>query len=345
MIPLLTTDQIINRLTHRRPQVENADNSLAAQRAYYSDYLGMYSSWFGGMIIDPAFMMIPIDDHIVHRGDGVFEALRWSHHSLYNFEGHIARLKNSAGAIGLELPFSVAEIKNICLELLQVSLATEALVRIYVSRGPGGFSVDPRESVSPQLYIVASRFNSQTLRNKYRLGCRAMTSQWPAKPEPFAAIKSCNYLINVLMKKEAIEKNVDFTISIDDDGYVCEGATENIFMINDASELLLPNHGRILEGTTMARIAHLATQLVTEGLLSRIGRANIMVSQLLAAREVMIASSGLDLISVVEYDGHLIGGGSPGPLAARLYEFLTNDMAQKSSTSSSTLTSSTSSDS
>ena len=62
-IPILSAADVHERLAARRP-------------AWAANYHAMYSSVFGGIVTDPALMLVPADDHVVHRGDGVFETLK-----------------------------------------------------------------------------------------------------------------------------------------------------------------------------------------------------------------------------------------------------------------------------
>ena len=82
--------------------------ALAAslRHPHQDTYFAMYSSLYGGIVTDPALMLLPLDDHMVHRGDGIFEALKTLHGSLYNLAGHLDRLEQSAQALSLVLPVS-----------------------------------------------------------------------------------------------------------------------------------------------------------------------------------------------------------------------------------------------
>ena len=69
------------------------------QKPWHSKYLAMYSSVYGGIVTDPTLMMIPADDHVVHRGDGVFDVAKCVEGGVYQFDGHLDRLLRSAAAI------------------------------------------------------------------------------------------------------------------------------------------------------------------------------------------------------------------------------------------------------
>ena len=73
------------------------------RQPYHSNYFAMYSSLYGGVVTDPLLMTLPIDDHMVHRGDGVFEAFKSVGGNIYNLGGHLERLVTSARGLSLQL--------------------------------------------------------------------------------------------------------------------------------------------------------------------------------------------------------------------------------------------------
>ncbi|GAH61391.1 unnamed protein product, partial [marine sediment metagenome] len=110
-----------------------------------SNYFAMYSSVFGGVVADPALMILPMDDHLVHRGDGIFEALECVNGYLYNLDAHLSRLQRSAQLISLDLPFDLGTIKQIIMETVAIVGVKDCIVRLFISRGLGGFGPNPTE--------------------------------------------------------------------------------------------------------------------------------------------------------------------------------------------------------
>lgn len=298
---------------------------LKKQYSAQSTYLAMYNSWLGGIVKDPGMMLVPVDDHLVHRGDGVFEAIKVVDGQIFLLNEHLARLESSAGQIGLSLPHSLEDMKKIILETVKVSGARHAVLRLYVSRGPGYFTTNPYDSVSSQMYLVVTSLTSLS-DEKYLKGVRIGKSQVPPKEPWLARIKTCNYLPNVLMKKESVDRKIDFTIGVDGEGFLTEGSTENIVMIDSQKNLLRPKLRQILKGTTMIRTFELAEQLVADGSLKSIQEKDLTEQDLLGASEVMMIGTTLDVLPVCEYEGQQIGGGKQGPLAFKLLQLLREDM-------------------
>ena len=110
----------------------------------------------------------------------------------------------------------------------------------------------------------------------YEQGVSVRLSNVPVKPTYFATVKSCNYLPNVLMKKEAVDWNVDFVISVDENGNMGEGATENIGFVTQDNRLIIPPAERVLGGTTVERVFRLAEEILKPaGIINDVAYENI----------------------------------------------------------------------
>jgi len=287
--------------------------------------LAMYSSWFGGIVTDPGWMLIPADDHLVQRGDGVFETMKCVAGALYNLEAHLRRLRTSASGIGLPIPADDAELTEIC-RRVAAAARRDCQIKLMVSRGPGSLSVSPEETVGSQIYVVAAEL-PPPFHRRNPCGARAVTVDVSGLISPrLARLKTCNYLPNVLMKQEALSADADFPIGVDESGRVTEGATESIAAVTGEGYLAFPADGRILPGTTAARVAELAETLVKEKVLAGIRKMELRREDLYAAREVMALGTTIDVAPVVLIDGRPVGEGRPGAVALRLAALLERDI-------------------
>lgn len=301
--------------------LENLPSHLPA--SLKRSYSLMYSSWLGGWTADPRLMMIPIDDHMVHRGDGVFEALKAVNGKIYLLKPHLERMRLSAESIGLK-PFEnwprVEQIVSETWAMAKANGQSEAIVRIFLSRGPGNFSTNPYDTDGSQLYVMITE-----LKPFPKQQATVGWSQIPVKSDWLAVVKSCNYLPNVMMKKEALDRGVDFTVSKDADGNLAEGSTENIALVDAAGNLVHPQLHRILKGCTMTRAFELAKPLISEGLLKSIQVRKITATELANAREIMMMGTTLDVLPVTEFEGTPVGDGKVGAVAARLNQLVIAD--------------------
>jgi len=299
--------------------------AASLRRPFQHTYFAMYSSLYGGIVTDPALMLLPIDDHMVHRGDGVFEALKVVRGSLYNLEGHLDRLDHSARELFLTPPVSRPDLQNIIMETLRAAGKPDCMLRIFISRGPGSFGVNPYDCPASQLFIVVTAVG-QPFMTIHPAGGRIVTSGIAAKPAVMSHIKNCNYSPNVLMKREAVVAGVDFTAGFDEQGFLTEGAIENMGIVTPDRRLLFPNLDRILAGTTMLRVVALARTLVPEGHLKDVAFADIPRSEILSAAEFIITGTTINVAAGVEFDGHPIGTGKPGAIYRALAGLLEEDM-------------------
>ena len=287
---------------------------------FFDEYYAFYSSWFGGIVKDPRFMLVPLDDHMVHRGDGVFETMKAETRGVYQLDEHLQRLFWSAEKIGLQSPCTEPQMKEIILDTLRAADKDSALIRILLARGPGSFSVNPYDAVAPQLYIAVYKLSTPAP-EKYEHGVIIGASTIPVKSSWLAQVKSCNYLPNVLMKKESVDRKLDFVIGVDDNGYITESATENIMIIDKNGVLVQPPLDFILKGTTMVRVCELAE---VNGL--DINVKPITVDDLCNAREVIITGTSLNILPVVKFEDRLISGGKPGEIAKQLSAWMVSDI-------------------
>lgn len=290
---------------------------------YHADYYAMYSSWWNGITTEPNLMVVPVDDHMVHRGDGLFETFKCVDGAVYNLEAHLARLENGAKAIALQMPWSRGDIRRIIGEVLKAGGRRDALIRIFVSRGPGGHSANPYECPEPLLMVLAIRLPPPFMAS-HPDGARVGVSAVPNKEGMFAQVKSVNYLPNVLMKKQAVDAGVDFMLGFDKDGHMTELPTENFGIVTTERVLKVPRPDHILAGTTMGRVLALARDhLVPAGVLAGVEEADVPRAELETAAEMLVFGTSPHVTAVTEFAGRPVGDGKPGPVwreLSRLFE-------------------------
>jgi 4-amino-4-deoxychorismate lyase len=305
--------------------------ALAAMRQpFHAGYYAMYSSLLDGIVTEPTWMLIPIDDHLVHRGDGVFESAKCVDGAIYNLGAHLARLERSALALNYNLSWSMADITRCAVETVCAGERRDCLVRIIISRGPGSLGVSPYDSPAPQLYVVAYALPTPFMQRRPE-GATLISSRVPVKQPFFTGVKCCNYLPNVLMKREAVDAGADFAVAFDDAGHLAEGATENVGVVQADGALAFPRLDNILCGTTMLRVMELAQALVRGGVIPAVGWADISRADLAAAREVLIVGTTTDVTAVRSVDGRPVGDGRPGPVARQLDALLRDDIRTNAS--------------
>ena len=282
------------------------------------NFLAFYDHRLGAVFTNPRLMLIPLDDHLVHRGDGVFEAMRFEAGAIYQLDEHVGRLMRSAAAIDLPCPVSPEALADLVRQVCVVSAAAEGNVLVFLGRGPGGFTLDTRECPEPSLYVVVKRFPRKA-ESFWENGVSAVRTRIPAKQGWMSQIKSVNYLPNVLMKKDAIDQGADYPLCFDDEGFLAEGSTENAVLVDRDGVFVVPELRNALMGTTLKRAMNLAAGFVP------VATRPVPEDELYGCREIILLGTSIDAVSVVRYNGRVVADGRPGPVSRRLRELLVAD--------------------
>ncbi|KAA8521798.1 hypothetical protein F0562_012471 [Nyssa sinensis] len=285
-------------------------------------FLAMYSSIFGGITTDPAAMVIPMDDHMVHRGHGVFDTAAIMDGYLYELDQHLDRFLRSATMAKINIPFDRESIRRILIKTVSVSKCRKGSLRYWLSAGPGDFQLSPSGCHRPALYAIVIQDQSQSSQK----GIKVVTSSIPIKTPQFAVMKSVNYLPNVLSKMEAEENGGYAAIWLDSDGFIAEGPNMNVAFVTKEKELLMPHFDKILSGCTARRVLVLAECLVREGTLQGIRVGNLTLEEGKNADEMMLIGSGVLVRSVVQWDEQVFGDGKEGPVTQALLNLIVEDM-------------------
>ncbi|MBQ7251960.1 MAG: aminotransferase class IV [Kiritimatiellae bacterium] len=295
----------------------------AAEQNYYACFSTL---WGNRIATDPALMQIPLDDHMVHRADGLFETMRVDDGAMYRWDAHFARLAAGAEAVRMPLPWSRNEMTEIIREVLRRGGKRDALIRLFVSRGGGGHTAGRAECQGPHLWILAVR-RAPDFMDAHPEGAKAVTSAVPVKQGFFARVKSVGYLPNALMAEEAKAKGADFALAYDGDGFLAEMQTENCGIVSADGVLQVPREEHILRGTTMQRVLEIAEEaVVVPGLVKRVERADIPREAVETAKELLVFGTTPVVTAAVSLDGKPVGAGKPGPVARALYEAMKRDM-------------------
>jgi 4-amino-4-deoxychorismate lyase len=288
-------------------------------------YTAFYSSQLNGIVTDPALMVIPFDDHMVHRGHGIFDTAGIVNGKIYDLDAHLDRFLRSAERSKLKLPASRAEMRDIIIRTTAASGRRDGSIRYWLSSGTGSLDLIPVAGAEPGFFVMI--FPGLVYPEKFKTeGVRVMTTTYPIKPPLYAITKTTNYLPNVLMQMEAKEKGFDNGVFIDHDGHVGESSNMNVAFVTPDNVLVHPKFDHILSGCTSLRLLELAPVLVKQGLLQDVRVADITMDDAIKAKEMLLIGSSVKVAGIVQWDAHTIGDGKPGPIAAALLGLLEEDM-------------------
>jgi len=310
-------------------QLLTANDVLANLRALRTrqpvKFSAFYSSQLGGIVTDPALMVIPFDDHMVHRGHGIFDTAGLVNGRIYDLEAHLDRFLGSAERSKLKLFGSREEMRDIIIRTTAVSGLRDGAIRYWLSSGPGSLELSPAAGAEPGFFVMIFGGLSYPAR-WYTEGLRVMTTTYPIKPPLYAITKATNYLPNVLMQMEAKEAGLDNGVFIDEAGFVGESSNMNVAFVTQDGVLRHPKFERVLPGCTSLRLLDLARSLTIRGVLNGVEVCDIPVADARAAREMVLLGSSVKVAPIVEWDGKPIGNGKPGPIAKALLDLMEEDM-------------------
>jgi len=312
-------------LTPRVLTAAEAIDQLRALRARQPvKYWAFYSSQLAGIVTDPALMVLPFDDHMVHRGHGIFDTASIVDGRIYDLEAHLDRFLRSAKLSRLVLPCSREEMREIIVRTTAASGKRDGSIRYWISAGPGSLGLPPVAGAEPGFFVMifAGLAYPATWLTE---GLRVMTTTYPIKPPLYAITKSTNYLPNILMQMEAQEAGLDNGVFVDEAGHVGESSNMNVAFVTEGGALQHPKFDHILSGCTSLRLLELARRLVGT-VLRGVEVKDIPVADARAAREMLLIGSSVKVAPIVEWDRKLIGDGKPGPAARALRELLEQDM-------------------
>lgn len=266
-----------------------------------------------GHPVDPGEAMISVFDRGFLYGDSVYETMRTVGGFAEHLERHLARLQYSAEAIGLEIPFTDAQMKDAVEQTHRASGNQESYVRLIVTRGTGPIALDPRKSFEPTLVVIVQPLELPA-EEVYARGISAVivtVDKSGGGLDP--SIKTGNYLSNIQALRQAIAQGADDAILCNRHGEVSEGSTSNLFMVAHG-RLRTPDLGAgLLAGITRQVVVELAAQAsipVEEG--------TIRPEALLGAEEVFLTSSVRGIMPVTRIGGAPVGTGAVGPITERL---------------------------
>jgi branched-chain amino acid aminotransferase len=256
---------------------------------------------------------ISVFDHGFLYGDGVFEGIRAYEGCVFKLNEHINRLYESAKSIELIIPLSKAEFKNAIIETLNRNTLKDAYIRVVVSRGIGTLGLNPTLCPKASIIIIAD-YLAPLFEGKNATAIIAFTRRNSVTAiNPM--IKSLNYLNNILARIEANKAGVNEALMLNQNGTVCEGTGDNIFIVKAGVIITPPPSAAILLGITRQVVIDLAEK---EGI--KVIERSITVHELYNADESFFTGTAAEIAPLVNVDGKLIGTGKPGPVTTMLID-------------------------
>ncbi len=271
--------------------------------------------YINGAFFEEQDAKISVFDHGLLYGDGVFEGIRFYSGRVFKLEEHLERLYDSAKAILLTIPVDLEQMRAATLESIRQNNLRDGYIRLVVTRGKGSLGLSP-ENCAPAVIIIADSIRLYP-REFYEQGLVVATCS-TRRPSPAAlspAVKSLNYLNNVMAKIEAQNAGAAEGLMLNEQGFVAECTGDNIFIIRKGKIFTPPVSAGALKGITRAVIFDLAAEL---GL--PIGEADLTRYDIYTADELFLTGTAAEVVPAVKLDRRTIGDGKPGPWTRRLMD-------------------------
>jgi len=301
--------------------------------------------YVNGTITPAGEAVIPVYDHGFVFGEGVYETLRTYNRIPFLYDRHLRRLRASAAALHLDVPFDDDTLLGWIHDTMAVAsrlperlperarellperarellperareLLNEAYIRILLTRGVGDLSYDLKATPAPSLVIIVKPFEEPPARmfdEGIKITLVSVLRNHPGSVNPI--IKSNNLLNNAIAMQEAHRKGGEEALMCNYRGELSECSQSNFFLVRDGAALTPRSASGLLLG-------------LTRGFLFEVGRdvgvhveeATLRPEDLASAQEAFITGSTRELTPVVRIDDQVIGNGRPGPVTRKLLE-------------------------
>ncbi len=270
--------------------------------------------YIDGKYYDRKNAKISVFDHGLLYGDGIFEGIRAYHGRVFKLAEHVERLFSSAKAILLKMPLSREQMARAVLDACRKNKLRNGYIRLVVTRGVGTLGLNPYKCARASVIIIADKIQLYPA-GLYRRGLELITvpttRNLHSALDP--AIKSLNYLNNIMAKIEAIQGGCQEAIMLNAQGYVAECTGDNIFLVKGGQVQTPPLSAGLLNGITRGVVMELARQNGLE-----VSEPNLTRYDFFNADECFLTGSGAEIIAAVKIDGRVIGSGKPGPVTEKL---------------------------
>jgi len=257
-------------------------------------------------------------DHGFLYGYGLFETMRAYDGHIFRLDSHLTRLGCSAESVGLTHSILTTEegkqsLKAACLATLEANELRDARVRLTVSAGEGDMTPETGTGSEPTVLITARKLDPLPP-EKYVTGFKAVVSFLRRNSQsPLSRLKSTCYMENILARTAARATGYDEAIFLNEQGYLAEGSTTNIFLVSNG-ELITPSfESGVLPGITREAVLEMARNLNIKAT-----ERWVELRELIEAEQAFLTNSILELVPLVSVEGRPIGSGKPGKVTGDL---------------------------
>ncbi len=268
-------------------------------------------AYVNGRYLPAGQAAVSINDRGFTFADGVYEVMYRLNGVLLDGASHFRRLYDSLAMLSMDMPVSEPTLRLIIDELARRNHMQDGMVYLQITRGVATRNHVYPASMKPSLVITLSPLKTPPKR-VYELGLKAITH--PDERWKHCNAKTISLLPNALAKQKAAEAGCLEAILYSEREVVTEAGASNVLIVNaDGSLQTHPKSAAILPGITRDVLLHLAAK---DGI--EVRESAFTLEALFAAQEVMVTSTTMGLMPIIQVDDHTVGNGKPGEVAERL---------------------------
>jgi branched-chain amino acid aminotransferase len=273
--------------------------------------------YVNGSIAPADQAVVPVYDHGFVYGEGVYETLRTYNRVPFLYDRHLRRLRRSAEALVLDVPFDdKALLRSIedTMDAAGIPRDGDAYIRVLLTRGVGELTYDTKATPTPTTIIIVKPFEPPAARvfsDGIRVALVDILRNHPGSVNP--AIKSNNLLNNALAMQAAYRRGAEEALMCNYRGELSECSQANFFLVRGGAALTPKTSAGLLEGVTRTYLFEVG-QDVGIGVREEV----LYPKDLETADEMFITSTTRELSPVVAVDDRTVGSGKPGPVTQKL---------------------------
>ena len=276
---------------------------------------GQQYVWMNGELVSKERALVPLYDHGMLYGDGLFEGIRVYNNRVFKLDEHVSRLYLSAQALNIVLPAPREATREAILETVRANGHANGYIRVTVTRGTG-LGLDPKHIKTQANVYISCEQLALYPQEMYETGLIVVTvSTRLPSPDVIDPRVKCTgkYINNIMAKAEANRSGAGEGLMLTREGYVGEATGDNLFLVKDGALSTPPASIGILQGITRDTVIGLAQEIglsVYEPIMTLYDVYN--------ADEAFLTGTAAEVIPAVQFDGRSIGDGRPGPITRRL---------------------------
>lgn len=256
---------------------------------------------------------VHVEDRGLQFADSVYEVCAIAGGRFLDEAGHLARLERSLNEIGMKMPMPGPALKTVMRETVRRNRVKDGIVYLQITRGALKRDHQIPDRAQPSVIITARPLDMAAAAKRRADGIAVISL--PDLRWGRCDIKSTGLLPNVLAKTEARRNGAYEAWLVDKDGFVTEGSSTNAWIVTPEGKVVTRQLGNaILPGVTRANVIHALAQAQLT-----VDERAFRIEDALNAREAFITAATAGVLPVVSLDGHKIGEGRPGPVAARVH--------------------------